>query len=62
MGVSIGSLDLEDTFLNGKERYIESTTTEIENENVSLLLLLSVKTVSNSCGCWLVDNSEDVDA
>jgi len=37
MGVSVGGLDLEDTFLNGKEGNIESSTTKIENEDVSLL-------------------------
>ena len=61
MSVTIGSFDLENTFLDGEERYIESTTSKIENENVSLLSLLSIKTVSNGSGCWLVDDSQHVD-
>ena len=61
MGVTVGSLNLEDTFLNGKEGDIESTTTEIEDEDVSLLGLLTIKTVSDSGGGWLVDNSENVE-
>merc|ERR1719158_2480476 len=61
MGVSVGSLDLKDTFLNGKKRHIESSTTEIENEDVSLLFLLSVESVGDGGSSWLVDDSEDVD-
>jgi len=37
MGVTVGCLNFEDTFFNGKEGYIESTTTEIEDEDVFLL-------------------------
>jgi len=62
VGVSIGGFDFEDTFLNGKKGDIESSTTKIENEDVSLLLLLSVETVSNSGSCWLVDDSENVNS
>jgi len=62
MGMAVGSLDLEDTLLNGKQGNIESTTTKIEDQDVSLLLLLSVETVSNSSGGGLVDDSEDVDS
>jgi hypothetical protein len=60
MGVTVGGFDLKDTFFNGKEGDIESSTTKIENENVSLIGLLSIKTVGDSGSGWLVDNSQDV--
>ena len=60
MGVTIGSLDLEDTILNGEEGHIESTTTEIEDEDVAGLGVLLVETVRNSGGGGLVDDSLDV--
>jgi hypothetical protein len=62
MGVTVGGLDLEDTFFNGEEGNIESSTTEIEDEDVLLLLLLSVESVGNSSGGWLVDDSKNVDS
>jgi len=61
VSVTVGGLDLEDTFLNGEEGDIESTTTEIEDEDVSLLLLLSVETISDSGSSWLIDDSENID-
>jgi hypothetical protein len=62
MSVTVGSFDLEDTFLNGEEGNIESTTSKIENEDVLLLSGLLIKTVGNSSSSWLVDNSENVDS
>jgi len=62
MGMSICGFDFKDTFFNGKKGDIESTTTKIENEDVSLLLLLSVESVSNSGSSWLIDNSKNVDS
>merc|ERR1712166_1722486 len=59
MGVSVGSLDLEDTVLNGEEGDIEGTTTEIEDEHVSFLGVLFVETVGDSSGGGLVDDSLD---
>jgi len=60
MGVTVGGFDLEDTFLNGEEGDIESTSTEIEDKNVLLLLGLSIKTVSNSGCSRFVNNTETV--
>jgi hypothetical protein len=62
VSVTSSGLDLKDTLLNGKERNIESTTTEIEDENVSLTLDLLVQTVGDSGSGRLVDDSEDVEA
>ena len=61
VGVTVGGLDLEDTFLDGKEGDIESTTTKIEDEDVLLLLRLSIETVGNGSSGWLVDDSKNVE-
>ena len=61
VSITGSGLDLEDTVLNGEEGDIEGTTTEIEDENVLLALLL-VETVGNSGGGGLVDDTEDVEA
>jgi len=61
MGVTSSGLNVEDTTLDREEGDIESTTTKIENENVLLILgLTGTKTVSNSSGSGLVDDTEDV--
>ena len=60
MSVSSGSLDLEDTLLNREERDIESSSSEIENENVLLSDGLLVESVSDGGGGRLVDDSENV--
>lgn len=46
MGISRSGKDLEDSVIDSEEGYIESTTTEIEYNNVLLVLL--VKSVGNS--------------
>jgi len=61
MGVTIGGLDLEDTFLNGEEGDIESTTSEIEDENVAFTFSLFVETVGNSSGGGLVDDTLNIE-
>lgn len=62
VGVTGGSLDFEDTLLDGQEGHIESTTSEIEDEDVPLADDLLVETVSDSSGSGFVDNTEDVKA
>ena len=47
VGVTCGSLDLEDTFLNREEGDIESSSSEIEDQNVALASALLVKTVGD---------------
>jgi len=57
-----GSLDSKDTSLDVEEGDIESTTTEIVDENVALLLRLTgTKTVGNGGSSGLVDDTEDVE-
>ena len=60
VSVTSGSENLEDTVLNGEERDIEGTTTEIVDNDLTLTLGL-VKTVGDSGGGGLVDNTEDVE-
>ena len=57
-----GGLDGKDTTLDVKKRNIESTTTEIVDEDVPLLLGLSgAETVGDSGGGRLVDDTENVE-
>ena len=61
VSVTIGGLNFEDTVFNGKEGNIEGTTTKIENEDVALTFTFLVKTVSDSSGGGLVDDTLDVE-
>jgi len=61
MGVTVGGLNIEDTFINGEDGDIEGTTTEIEDEDVLVSFLLFVETVGNSGGGGLVDNTSNVE-
>jgi hypothetical protein len=61
MGVSVGGLNFEDTILNGEDRDIEGTTTEIEDEDIAFSGSVFVETVGNSGGGGLVDDSLDVE-
>lgn len=61
MGVASSGLDLEDTFLDGEERDIEGTTTQVEDENVALALDLLVESVGDGSSSRLVDDTEHVE-
>lgn len=61
VGVTSGGLDGEDTALDVKEGDIESTTTQVVDEDVALLARLAgTKTVGNGGSGGLVDDTEDV--
>ncbi|KAL2282007.1 hypothetical protein FJTKL_11094 [Diaporthe vaccinii] len=62
VSVTGGRLDLEDTLLDGQERHIESTTTQIEDQDVALALDLLVETVGNGSRGGLVDDTQNVQA
>ena len=62
VGVTSGGLDGEDTTGDVEEGDIESTTTEIEDEDVLLLLRLGVETVGDGGSGGFVDDTEDVEA
>ena len=56
-------LDREHTTLNVKERYIESTTTKIVDQDVALFLgLASAEAIGNGSSSGLVDDTENVEA
>lgn len=60
--LSSSSLDGENTTLDVKKRHIESTTTEIVDENVALLVRLAgTETVSDSGSGRFVDDTEHVE-
>mmetsp|Transcript_111395 Transcript_111395/g.156381 ORF Transcript_111395/g.156381 Transcript_111395/m.156381 type:complete len:480 (+) Transcript_111395:731-2170(+) len=61
MGITTSGLDLEDTVFNGQKGDIESTSSQIEDKDVSLTLTLLVQTVSDSGGGGLVDDSKNVE-
>jgi hypothetical protein len=61
MGVTSGGLDGEDTTLDVQEGHIESTTSQVVDEDIPLLLGLSgTETVGDSGSGRLVDDTEDV--
>jgi hypothetical protein len=59
-GRPVGSFALEDTFLNVEKKKIESSSSEIEGEDVLFLSGLFIKTVGNSGSGWLVNDFENV--
>lgn len=63
VSVTSGGLDSEDTTLDVQQGHIEGTTTEIVDEDVTLLLRLAgAETVGDSGSSRLVDNTENVQA
>ena len=58
VSITSGGLDLEDTVLNGQQGDIESSSSQIEDEDVPLLSLL-VQTVSDGSGGGLVNDTTD---
>jgi hypothetical protein len=61
VGVSGSRLDLENALLDSQERNIEGTTTQVEDEDVTLTLGLLVETVGDGCSGGFVNNTEDVE-
>jgi len=61
VGVSIGSLDLENSIFDTEERHIKGATTEIKNEDISFALILLVESISDGSGGWLVNDSLNVE-
>ena len=61
MSVTVGGLDFENTFFNSKKWNIKSTTSKIEDQNISLLSVLFIETISNGGSSRLINNSENVE-
>lgn len=63
VGVTSSSLDSENTALDVQQRHIESTTTQVINQHVTLLVRFSgTKTIGNRCSGRLVDDSQNIQA
>jgi len=58
MGVSVGGNNFKDSVIDGQEGNVEGSTTEIEDEDVLLSLLL-VHAVGDGSGGRFVDDSHD---
>ena len=61
VSVTSGGLDLKNALLDGEDRNIESTTTEIVDENLAFLLVGLVEAVGESGGGGFVDDTENVE-
>ncbi len=62
MGISGSGLYFENSIFDRQKRDIESSTSQIEDENVLFSLPLFVQSVGNSCGGGLVDDSQYVES
>ncbi|KAI5431423.1 hypothetical protein KIW84_035567 [Lathyrus oleraceus] len=62
MGITSRGFNFKNTLFNSKKRHIKSTTSQIKNQHILLTNTGSflVKTVSNSCCSWLIDNSHNI--
>ncbi len=60
MSVTSGGHDLEDTVVDGQEGNIESSTTEIVDDNLGLSAFL-VETIGNGSSGGFVDNTENLE-
>ena len=59
MGITGGSQDLEDSVIDGEKGDIESSTTEIVDDDLRFATFL-VKTVGDGCSGRLVDDTKDL--
>ena len=62
VGVTRGGPDLDDTFLDGEEGDIVSSSAKIEDEDITLIGGSPVETVGDCSSGGLVDDAEDVQA
>ena len=58
MSISVRGNNFEDSVVNGQERNVEGSTSQVEDENVLLALLL-VHAVGDGGGGGLVDDPHD---
>lgn len=62
MRISVSSQNFEDTILDVKDRAVKSTTTKIENKDITFLSILFVKSKSNSSGGRFVNESLNIES
>jgi hypothetical protein len=60
VGVTSGGQNLKDTIVDGEERNIESTTTEIVDDDLGFTTLL-IKTIGDSGSGRFVDDTKDLE-
>ena len=60
VSISCSSFNSEDTTTDVQKRYIESSSSKIEDENVLLSLGLTIKTICNGGSSGLVDDTENI--
>ncbi len=61
VSVTSGGLDFEDTLLDRQEGNIESSSSKIEDEDITFADGLLVKAVRDSGRSWLVNDTKDVE-
>jgi len=62
MGISVGGLDLKHARVHAKAGDIEGTTAQINDEGLSVGSVLKlVNAIGKSSGCWLVDDSQNIE-
>ena len=62
VSITRSGFDFENALLNSQEGDIESSSTQIEDEHISLAFRLFIKTVCNGCSGRLVDDTENIQA
>jgi len=62
VGVTSGSLNLEDTVFDGKQGYVEGTATQVIDEDIALTFGLLVQSLCDGCRCGLVDDAQTVES
>ena len=64
VGVTSSRSDLEDALLNGQQRDIKGTTSQVKDQHVLLLArsVLLIQTVSDGSRCRLVDDAQHIES
>lgn len=60
MCVSCGSFDCEDATSDVQKGHVESSTAQIENEDMLFLLALGVETIGDCGSCRFIDDTQNV--
>ena len=61
MSVSSSGFDLKDSFINGKERNIKGSSSQIKDKNMFLSISLFVQSIGNGSSSWFIDDSQDIE-
>ena len=61
MGISTGCFDLKDALLDGENRNIKGTTTQVKNEHIPLTTNFFVQSISDSCSGGFFDYAKNIE-